>query len=55
MGIIPDWHPHVYTPDEVQVPYFVQDTPAARADIAAQYTTISRLDQGKYTGEVSQL
>ena len=29
------------------VPYFVQDTPAAREDIASQYTTISRLDQGR--------
>ncbi|XP_071105801.1 N-sulphoglucosamine sulphohydrolase-like [Haliotis cracherodii] len=46
MGLIPDWKPVKYSPDEVVVPYFVQDTPAARADIAAQYTTISRLDQG---------
>ena len=45
-GVIPDWIPTVYTPDEVVVPYFVQDTPAARADLAAQYKTISRLDQG---------
>lgn len=30
-----------------QVPYFVPDTPAARADLAAQYTTIGRMDQGK--------
>lgn len=29
-----------------QVPYFVPDTPAARADLAAQYTTIGRMDQG---------
>ncbi|KAK2569718.1 N-sulfoglucosamine sulfohydrolase [Acropora cervicornis] len=46
MGLIPDWKPVLYSPDEVIVPYFVQDTPAARQDIAAQYTTISRLDQG---------
>lgn len=46
MGLIPDWKPTLYSPDEVIVPYFVQDTPAARQDIAAQYTTISRLDQG---------
>lgn len=46
MGLIPDWTPITYNPDDVQVPYFVQDTPAARQDIAAQYTTISRLDQG---------
>lgn len=46
MGLIPDWKPVLYSPDEVIVPYFVQDTPAARQDIASQYTTISRLDQG---------
>lgn len=46
MGIIPDWFPTTYDPEEVIVPYFVQDTPVARRDIAAQYTTISRLDQG---------
>lgn len=46
MGLIPDWKPEHYSPDEVVVPYFVQDTPVARQDIAAQYTTISRLDQG---------
>lgn len=46
MGNIPDWEPVYYSPNDVIVPYFVPDTPAARADIAAQYTTISRLDQG---------
>ncbi|XP_006635463.1 N-sulphoglucosamine sulphohydrolase [Lepisosteus oculatus] len=46
MGWIPDWKPEHYTPEQVQVPYFIPDTPAARADLAAQYTTVSRLDQG---------
>lgn len=46
MGRIPDWTPQVYDPQDVQVPYFVPDTPAARADLAAQYTTIGRMDQG---------
>lgn len=46
MGRIPDWTPQYYTPEQVKVPPFVPDTPAARADIAAQYTTVSRLDQG---------
>ncbi|XP_060715425.1 N-sulphoglucosamine sulphohydrolase [Tachysurus vachellii] len=46
MGRIPDWQPQHYTPEQVKVPYFVPDTPAARADLAAQYTTVSRLDQG---------
>ncbi len=45
-GVIPDWHPVEYDPADVEVPYFVQDTPAARSDLAAQYKTISRLDQG---------
>uniref|UniRef100_A0A8C5E987 Sulfatase N-terminal domain-containing protein n=1 Tax=Gouania willdenowi TaxID=441366 RepID=A0A8C5E987_GOUWI len=46
MGWIPDWKPQHYTPEQVKVPPFVPDTPAARADLAAQYTTVSRLDQG---------
>ena len=47
MGYIEDWTPIKYNPDDVIVPYFVQNTSAARSDLAAQYTTISRLDQGK--------
>ncbi|GFR74071.1 N-sulphoglucosamine sulphohydrolase-like [Elysia marginata] len=46
MGVIPDWKPVHYSPDEIVVPYHVQDTPKARSDIAAQYTTIGRMDQG---------
>ena len=46
MGSIPDWNPAYYKPEDVMVPPFVPDTPAAREEIAAQYTTISRLDQG---------
>ncbi|KAG8181102.1 hypothetical protein JTE90_003151 [Oedothorax gibbosus] len=46
MGLIPDWKPVHYKPEDVVVPYFIQDTPIARKDIAAQYTTLSRLDQG---------
>uniref|UniRef100_A0A3Q3M339 N-sulfoglucosamine sulfohydrolase (sulfamidase) n=1 Tax=Mastacembelus armatus TaxID=205130 RepID=A0A3Q3M339_9TELE len=46
MGRIPDWTPKYYTPEQVKVPPFVPDTPVARADLAAQYTTVSRLDQG---------
>ena len=48
-GFIPDWKPVYYNPEDVKVPYFVPDTPAARKDIAAQYTTISRLDQGDHS------
>ncbi|XP_075205816.1 N-sulfoglucosamine sulfohydrolase isoform X1 [Anomaloglossus baeobatrachus] len=46
MGRIPDWTPQYYIPEQVQVPYFIPDTPSARADLAAQYTTIGRMDQG---------
>ncbi|XP_075436153.1 N-sulfoglucosamine sulfohydrolase isoform X1 [Ascaphus truei] len=46
MGRIPDWTPQYYTPEQVKVPYFIPDTPSARADLAAQYTTIGRMDQG---------
>lgn len=46
MGTIPDWSPIYYQWDQVKVPYYVQNTEAARRDISAQYTTISRLDRG---------
>ncbi|CAG0887666.1 unnamed protein product [Cyprideis torosa] len=46
MGSIPDWTPVEYDPDQLTLPSFVADTPAARQDLAAYYTTISRLDQG---------
>ncbi|RWS10605.1 N-sulfoglucosamine sulfohydrolase-like protein [Dinothrombium tinctorium] len=45
MGLIPDWKPIQYDPNTVDVPYFMPDTKEAREDIAAYYTTISRLDQ----------
>lgn len=46
MGLIPDWQPIYYQPDELILPYFIPDTIEARRDVAGQYTTISRLDQG---------
>lgn len=46
MGTIPDWTPIYYQWDEIDLPYYVPDTEPARRDIAAQYQTISRLDQG---------
>ncbi|GJQ82220.1 hypothetical protein Trydic_g19423 [Trypoxylus dichotomus] len=46
MGTIPDWHPIYYVPEQIQLPYYIQDTFEARKDVAVQYTTISRLDQG---------
>lgn len=44
---MPDWKPVLYDPKDVIVPYFVPDTPIVREELSAQYTTISRLDQGK--------
>lgn len=46
MGTIPDWQPIYYQWEQIQLPYNMPDTEAARRDVAAQYTTISRLDQG---------
>ncbi|KAJ8979325.1 hypothetical protein NQ317_006939 [Molorchus minor] len=43
MGLIPDWQPITYQPDELVLPYFIPNTLEARKDVAAQYTTISRL------------
>lgn len=43
-----DWHPIYYQWDEIDLPYNVPDTEPTRRDIAAQYTTISRLDQGLF-------
>ncbi|TRY69491.1 hypothetical protein TCAL_10750 [Tigriopus californicus] len=45
-GTIPDWEPTYYSDEEVIVPGTVPDTRATRSEIANQYTTISRLDQG---------
>ena len=45
-GTIPDWKPELYDPDQVLLPGAVPNTLAARLDVAAQYTAISRLDQG---------
>ena len=46
MGSIADWQPDYYEPNHLSLPYFLPDTPAARLDLAAQYTSVSRLDQG---------
>ncbi|XP_045158345.2 N-sulphoglucosamine sulphohydrolase-like isoform X1 [Mercenaria mercenaria] len=45
-GYIKDWKPIVYKPEDVEVPYFLPDTPATREDLAAMYKTYSRFDQG---------
>ncbi len=46
MGRISDWNPKIYDPNRILVPYFVPDTPIARQDIADQYTSVNRMDQG---------
>ena len=46
MGIIPDWKPTSYNPDDVKVPYFLPNTSETRMDLANFYRTISRYDQG---------
>jgi N-sulfoglucosamine sulfohydrolase len=46
MGLIPDWNPVDYSPDDVKVPYYFPDTNATRSDLAALYRTVSRYDQG---------
>lgn len=51
MGLIPDWHPITYDPTQVEIPHFIQNSLPARKDIAAQYTAISRLDQGTILAE----
>lgn len=43
---IPDWTPHTYDPANVSVPFWIQDTPAARVDISHMWTAKSRMDQG---------
>lgn len=48
MGVIPDYHPIYYQPDELILPYYIPNTWEARNDMAAFYTTMSRLDQGIY-------
>ncbi|XP_048252057.1 N-sulphoglucosamine sulphohydrolase-like [Haliotis rufescens] len=46
MGVIPDWTPSYYKPEDVEVPYFLPDTLTTRQDLANMYTTYSRMDQG---------
>ncbi|XP_005104298.1 N-sulphoglucosamine sulphohydrolase [Aplysia californica] len=46
MGLIKDWTPQVYNPDDVIVPYFLPDNDVTRRDIAAMYTSFGRMDQG---------
>ena len=43
---IPDWTPFVISPSQVQLPFWIQDTPIARTDYAHMYTAKNRMDQG---------
>lgn len=46
MGSIPDWKPIYYDWRNLQVTQQMPDTDVVRKELAAQYMTISRLDQG---------
>lgn len=46
MGSIPDWKPIYYDWRNLDVPAWLPDTDVVRQELAAQYMTISRLDQG---------
>ena len=45
-GTIPDWQPRFWKPSDVEVPPFVPDDAASRADIAGMWTAWHRLDAG---------
>ena len=36
----------LFTPDEVEVPWYLPDTPATRAELAQYYQSVARMDQG---------
>ncbi|XP_011193285.2 N-sulphoglucosamine sulphohydrolase [Zeugodacus cucurbitae] len=46
MGVIPDWTPIYYDWRNLEVPPHLPDTDVVRQELAAQYMTTSRLDQG---------
>ena len=46
MGTIPDWTPVEYTPEDVEVPPYLPDTPVTRAALTGLYRATSRMDQG---------
>jgi hypothetical protein len=43
---IPGWTPFVKSGTDVQLPFWIQDTPIARTDYAHMYTAKNRMDQG---------
>lgn len=45
-GLIPDWTPVTYDPNDVTVPYYLPDNNVTRAELAGFYRTYSRMDQG---------
>ncbi|KAL9894779.1 N-sulfoglucosamine sulfohydrolase isoform 1-T6 [Glossina fuscipes fuscipes] len=46
MGTIPDWKPIYYDWRNLDIPAYLPVTDVVRKELAAQYMTISRLDQG---------
>ena len=45
-GVIPDWTPNFFAPEDVVVPPYLPDIPDVREDLAAMYTAQQRLDTG---------
>lgn len=45
-GVIADWTPRYFDPTTVRVPPFVPDNELVRRDVAAFYTSYTRLDAG---------
>ncbi|XP_037951113.1 N-sulphoglucosamine sulphohydrolase [Teleopsis dalmanni] len=46
MGTIPDWKPIYYDWRNLEIPAYLPQTNIAQQELAAQYMTMSRLDQG---------
>ncbi|XP_055851899.1 N-sulphoglucosamine sulphohydrolase [Episyrphus balteatus] len=46
MGVIPDWRPIYYDWRNLKIPDWMPQTETVQKELAAQYMTISRLDQG---------
>ena len=48
-GLIPDWKPVHYDPNNITVPYFLPNSATTRRELANMYTAVSRLDQGQHS------
>lgn len=50
-GLIPDWTPVTFGPNDVNVPYYLPNTAVTRQELANMYKSFSRMDQGVCEGE----